>query len=82
MAKDSALITFGIRSAKRLEDYKLIRWPVGFVELEVSGEEGHALAMGVLTAPACSPESPTAKDSRRGAEALEASGYCLSVGSG
>jgi hypothetical protein len=48
VAEDSVPTISEIRRAKRLEDYKLIRRLDGTVELEVSGEKDHALAMDAL----------------------------------
>lgn len=72
VAKDSVPTISEIRRAKRLEDYKLIRRPDGTVELEVSGEKDHALAMDALERIGPLHEEPYYQEFMRAADAAEA----------
>ncbi|WP_114241457.1 DUF6538 domain-containing protein [Dyella sp. C9] len=71
VAKDSVPTITQILKAKRLEDYKLIRRPDGTVELEVSGEDDHALAMDALERIGPLDQEPYYQELMRAARAAE-----------
>lgn len=71
VAKDSVPTITQILKAKRLEDYKLIRHPDGTVELEVSGEDDHALAMDALERIGPLDQEPYYQELLRAAQAAE-----------
>lgn len=71
VAKDSVPTITQILKAKRLEDYKLIRRPDGTVELEVSGEDDHALAMDALERIGPLDQEPYYRELMRAARAAE-----------
>lgn len=68
VAKDSVPTVSEILRAKRLEDYKLIRHPDGTVELEVSGEADHTLAMDALERIGPLHQEPYYQDFMRAAQ--------------